>query len=69
MAPAIPPQAGFYGQVMKKEMCLSLGFLKPSSTYPFGSPNAFGAPGAGGSFAFADPDAGIAYAYTPILLL
>jgi CubicO group peptidase (beta-lactamase class C family) len=63
MAPAIPPLCGFYDEVMKKEMCLSLGFLKPNRNYPFGSPSAFGAPGAGGSFGFADPEAGIAYAY------
>jgi CubicO group peptidase (beta-lactamase class C family) len=63
MAPAVPPLHGFYDEVMKKEMCFSLGFLKPSRTYPFGSPSAFGEPGAGGSFAFADPEAGIGYAY------
>jgi CubicO group peptidase (beta-lactamase class C family) len=63
MAPAIPPLHGFYDQVMKKEMCFSLGFLKPNRTYPFGSPGAFGEPGAGGSFAFADPGAGLGYAY------
>jgi CubicO group peptidase (beta-lactamase class C family) len=63
MAPATPPLHGFYDQVMKKEMVLSLGFLKPNRTYPFGSPGAFGEPGAGGSFAFADPGTGIGYAY------
>jgi CubicO group peptidase (beta-lactamase class C family) len=63
MAPATPPRYGFYDEVMKKEMCLSLGFLKPNRKYPFGSPRAFGAPGAGGSFGFADPEAGVGYAY------
>jgi CubicO group peptidase (beta-lactamase class C family) len=63
MAPAIPPLHGFYDEVVKKEMSLSLGFLKPCPTYPYGNPGAFGSPGAGGSFAFADPQAGIGYAY------
>jgi CubicO group peptidase (beta-lactamase class C family) len=63
MAPAIAPLHGFYDVVMRKEMTLSLGFLKPCKTYPYGNPGAFGEPGAGGSFAFADPQAGIAYAY------
>ena len=63
MAPAVQPLHGFYDEVMKKEMLLSLGFLKPCRAYPFGNPGAFGEPGAGGSFAFADPEAEIAYAY------
>jgi len=42
----------------------SLGFLRPGSSVAFGSsPRAFGTPGAGGSFGFADPDAHLGYAY------
>jgi len=42
----------------------SLGFLRPGPTVWFGSSqSAFGAPGAGGSFGFADPDERLGYAY------
>jgi CubicO group peptidase (beta-lactamase class C family) len=42
----------------------SLGFMRPGPRVWFGSSErALGAPGAGGSFAFADPDAHLGYAY------
>jgi CubicO group peptidase (beta-lactamase class C family) len=42
----------------------SLGFLRPGPDVAFGSsPRCFGAPGAGGSFGFADPDARLGYSY------
>jgi CubicO group peptidase (beta-lactamase class C family) len=42
----------------------SLGFLRPGPNPSFGSSSrAFGTPGAGGSFGFADPDARLGYAY------
>ena len=63
MAPAVPPLHGFYDECLKAEWQLSLGFAKPSPGYPFGHPGAFGTPGAGGSFGYADPEAGVGYAY------
>lgn len=63
-APAIPPTRGFYDECMKAEgVQFSLGFMKPSAVWRFGSPSSFGAPGSGGALGFADPAAGIGYAY------
>jgi CubicO group peptidase (beta-lactamase class C family) len=42
----------------------ALGFAKPLPQFSFGSTDkAFGTPGFGGSFGFADPDTGIGFAY------
>ncbi len=62
-APAVPPTRGFYDECLKGEVQFSLGFMKPSAAFPFGSAGSFGSPGAGGSLGFADPSAGIGYAY------
>ena len=63
-APAIPPTRGFYDECFKGDgIQFSLGFTKPGPVWPFGSASSFGAPGAGGSLGFADPAAGVSYAY------
>jgi CubicO group peptidase (beta-lactamase class C family) len=49
--------------MMVNDVRFSLGFMKPSPMWPFGSEGSFGMPGAGGSLGFADPKAGIGYAY------
>jgi CubicO group peptidase (beta-lactamase class C family) len=68
MGPAIAPTHGFYDEVMKMDgMQLSLGFMKPSPKAPFANPSAFGMPGFGGCIGFADPDAGVGFAYVPNL--
>jgi CubicO group peptidase (beta-lactamase class C family) len=65
-APPVPPATGTRDRVLHVDVSFSLGFLRPLEHYTFGSsPRAFGAPGAGGSFAFADPDAQVGYAYAP----
>jgi CubicO group peptidase (beta-lactamase class C family) len=50
--------------VMGVSAWYSLGFLRPGPGVAFGtSQRAFGTPGAGGSFGFADPDQRLGYAY------
>ncbi|HSE51561.1 MAG TPA: serine hydrolase domain-containing protein [Gemmatimonadales bacterium] len=62
-APAVPATHGFYDECMKGEARFSLGFMKPSTVWAFGSESAFGMPGSGGSMGFADPKRGIGYGY------
>ena len=64
-APAIPAIHGFYDECMKGDVEFSLGFMKPNTGFSFGSRASFGAPGAGGSLGFADPERQIGYAYVP----
>jgi CubicO group peptidase (beta-lactamase class C family) len=59
----VPPTYGFYDECLKGEVRFSLGFMKPSPAWPFGTASSFGSPGSGGSLGFADPENGIGYAY------
>jgi len=64
--PAPPPSAGLEDLVTGLEMSFSLGMLKPFRGYEFGSSSrAYGMPGLGGSFGYADPDTGSGFAYIP----
>ena len=63
MAPAIPPAKGFHDKCLKIEVQFSLGFSRPNLEYLIEHPSSFGGPGMGGSYAFADPNAKIGYAY------
>jgi CubicO group peptidase (beta-lactamase class C family) len=61
---AVPEVARPMDEVLGVPSYFSLGFLRPGPDIAFGSSSrAFGAPGAGGSFGFADPDARLGYAY------
>jgi CubicO group peptidase (beta-lactamase class C family) len=63
--PGIPPTRGRRDVVLGTDTSYSLGYWKPFEGFAFGSDAAFGAPGAGGSFAFADPRRELGFAYTP----
>ena len=59
-----PPTHGWHDEVLKVETAFSLGYARPHGPFRFGSSErAFGHPGAGGSFAFYDPDREVAFAY------
>ena len=62
--PAVPPSGGRIDLVLHIESVFSLGYVKPFPRFRFGSGAdlAFGTPGAGGSFGFADPDVGVGFA-------
>jgi CubicO group peptidase (beta-lactamase class C family) len=63
-APATPPRRGFYDECMKADgIQFSLGFMKSTPIWRFGSARSFGSPGSGGSLGFADPEVGVGYAY------
>ena len=63
-APARRPSGGVRDKVLRVDTAYSLGLAKPFPSMVFGSSErAFGTPGFGGSFGFADPDTGIGFAY------
>jgi CubicO group peptidase (beta-lactamase class C family) len=65
-APPIPPSAGTRDLVLMTDASFSLGFARPGHGFRFGSSDrSFGHPGAGGSFAFADPERRLGFAYAP----
>lgn len=64
-APDAPPAGGTRDLILHTDTAYSLGFWKPFDGFRFGSSAAFGAPGAGGSFAFVDPERDLAFAYAP----
>ncbi|OBJ74298.1 serine hydrolase domain-containing protein [Mycobacterium sp. 1274756.6] len=62
--PAAAPSGGVRDKVLHVDSAFSLGYCKPVDHFRFGSSDkAFGTPGLGGSFGFADPDTGIGFAY------
>jgi CubicO group peptidase (beta-lactamase class C family) len=64
MAPARPSANGFHDDLFRGPAKFSLGFMKPNDSVRFAQhASAFGAPGAGGSMGYADPEARIAYGY------
>ena len=59
-----PPRCGLRDQVLKTDLCYSLGLEKKGADFDFdGSPEAFGTFALGGSYAFANPARATAYAY------
>ncbi len=51
--------------VLRLDSVFSLGYVKPFPSFRVGASGgqAFGTPGAGGSFGFADPETSIGFAY------
>ena len=64
--PAVSPSQGIRDMVLHVDTSFSLGFIKPFPDFSFGtSEKAYGTPGFGISFGFADPDAQVGFAYAP----
>ncbi len=63
-SPATPPSGGTRDKVTNINVTYTLGLNKPLPNVHFGSSDkAFGTPGFGGSFGFADPDTGVGFGY------
>lgn len=64
MAEPRPPSGGSRDLILRTDCRYSLGFLRPHPRLDWASSmRAFGTPGAGGSFGFADPDARLGMGY------
>jgi CubicO group peptidase (beta-lactamase class C family) len=61
--PAGAPTDGTFDEVLRMQSSFSLGCCKPWPGFEFGSPQAFGTPGAGGSMGFADPELEMGFCY------
>ncbi len=61
--PATAPSGGRFDEVLRMETTFSLGCCKPWHGFDFGSPRAFGTPGAGGSMGFGDPELEMGFCY------
>jgi CubicO group peptidase (beta-lactamase class C family) len=60
------PSGGSRDLVLRVPTAFTVGFLRPTPKFRFGSSDrAYGHTGAGGSFGFADPDGRVAFAYAP----
>ena len=63
--PATPPTEGLHDEILHVDTAFSLGYVKPFPSFRFGGSQwrAFGTPGAGGSFGFADPEHRVGFCY------
>lgn len=63
--PAEPPTGGLRDLILHIDTAYSLGYIKPFPAFRFGGSQwrAFGTPGAGGSFGFADPEHRVGFCY------
>ncbi len=67
---AVAPRSEGRDEVLLAQTRFALGYMLPCEIRPFApNPRAFGHSGSGGALAFADPDAGVALAYTPSRLV
>ncbi|GGO26930.1 esterase [Microbispora rosea subsp. aerata] len=70
LALAVAPRSEGRDEVLLARTRFALGYMLPCEIRPYApNPRAFGHTGSGGALAFADPDAGVALAYTPSRLI
>jgi CubicO group peptidase (beta-lactamase class C family) len=58
-----PPPSGPFDEVLRIDTQFSLGVMKPFPGFEFGSPDAYGTPGFGGSMGLADPALQMGFCY------